>query len=220
MTDLEKILKAGPAMTNATLTDDLSSRVRRAAARHDLVDVAFASVDSPVGDLFVAATPTGVCALSWDRDALVERLARSISPRVLEYPKRLDAARRQLDAYFAHKRTSFDLPIDWSLSSGYRSEVLHALVQVPYGQVVSYLGLAERTGNPKASRAVGSAMATNPIAIIVPCHRVLQTGGGLGGYSGKNGLVTKRFLLDLEGADLSTVKRPKATRPTQPDALF
>jgi methylated-DNA-[protein]-cysteine S-methyltransferase len=149
---------------------------------------------------------------------LLERLAQRISPRVLEHPKRLDDARRQLDDYFAHKRTSFDLPIDWSMSSGFRREVLRALAKVPYGQVVSYLTLAERVGNPKASRAVGSAMATNPIGIIVPCHRVLQTGGGLGGYSGRDGLVTKRYLLDLEGADLTSITRQKP--PPQPDALF
>jgi len=207
MNDLENLLKAGPAMIDAAVTDQLAARVRRAAARHDLIDVAFARIDSPVGELYVAATPSGICALSWDRERLVERLSLKISPRVIEYPKRLDAARRQLDDYFAHKRTSFDLPIDWSLSAGFRREVLHALAKVPYGQVVSYMGLAQRVGNPKASRAVGSAMATNPIGIIVPCHRVLATGGGLGGYSGRDGLVTKRFLLDLEGADLSTVGR-------------
>jgi methylated-DNA-[protein]-cysteine S-methyltransferase len=213
MTDLEKLLKIGPVV-DADAVDALhalNAEVRRAAARRDLIDVAFAEVDSPVGELFVAATPQGVVALSWDRDLLLEQLAAKVSPRVLEHPKRLDAARRQLDDYFAHKRTAFDLPIDWALTSGFRREVLRALVQVPYGEVVSYLGLATRVGNPKASRAVGSAMATNPIPLIVPCHRVLQTGGGLGGYSGRNGLVTKRFLLDLEGADLSSVKRtPRA----------
>jgi methylated-DNA-[protein]-cysteine S-methyltransferase len=206
MSDLEKLLHAGPAFDAGT-TEALNAKVRRAAARRDLIDVAFAAVDSPVGELFVAATPVGIVALSWDRDALLDQLARKVSPRVLEHPRRLDAARRQLDAYFAHRRTSFDLPIDWALTQGFRQEVLRALVLVPYGEVVSYLGLAARVGNPKASRAVGSAMATNPIPLIVPCHRVLQTGGGLGGYSGRNGLVTKRYLLDLEGADLSSVKR-------------
>jgi methylated-DNA-[protein]-cysteine S-methyltransferase len=106
--------------------------------------------------------------------------------------------RRQLDQYFAGKRRAFEVPIDRRLSHGYRRTVLEALTEVPYGETVSYKDLAERTGNPKASRAVGSAMATNPIPIVVPCHRVLRTGGALGGYGG--GLDTKVWLLQLEGA--------------------
>jgi len=121
-----------------------------------------------------------------------------VSPRVVHLPARLDDVRRQLDQYFAGKRQAFEVPIDRRLSHGYRRTVLEALTEVPYGETVSYKDLAERTGNPKASRAVGSAMATNPIPIVVPCHRVLRTGGALGGYGG--GLGTKVWLLQLEGA--------------------
>jgi methylated-DNA-[protein]-cysteine S-methyltransferase len=122
-----------------------------------------------------------------------------VSPRVVHLPGRLDEVRRELEEYFAGRRRSFDVPVDRRLSRGYRRTVLEALSrEVPYGQTVSYKELAERTGNPKASRAVGSAMATNPIPIVVPCHRVLRTGGALGGYGG--GLDTKVWLLRHEGA--------------------
>lgn len=180
--------------------DEALTRFRLAAADEGLVEVAFASVESPVGTLYVVQTDQGVLALSWERDDILTRVAAAVSPRVLEAPARLDEARRQLDEYFANRREHFDLAIDWSLTKGFRRQVLHELVLVPFGEVISYSGLAERAGNPGASRAVGSAMATNPIPIIVPCHRVLRTGGGLGGYSGRDGLVTKRFLLELEGS--------------------
>jgi methylated-DNA-[protein]-cysteine S-methyltransferase len=129
---------------------------------------------------------------------VLEELATAVSPRVVHLPARLDDVRRQLDQYFAGKRRAFEVPIDRRLSHGYRRTVLEALTEVPYGETVSYKDLAERTGNPRASRAVGSAMATNPIPIVVPCHRVLRTGGALGGYGG--GLGTKVWLLQLEGA--------------------
>jgi methylated-DNA-[protein]-cysteine S-methyltransferase len=121
---------------------------------------------------------------------------------VLEVPARLDPVRRQLDEYFTGRRTEFDVPLDWSLTSAFRRRVLQRLFDdVVYGQVVSYRDLAVRVGSPGAARAVGTAMATNPIPLIVPCHRVLRTGGDLGGYGG--GLDTKRWLLKLEGATLA-----------------
>ena len=141
--------------------------------------------------------------MAWEGQDWEPRVAAAVSPRIVPLPARVDEARRQLDDYFAHRRTPFDLPVDWSLSAGFRRSVLQVLVDVPYGQVVTYRDLAERTGRPAASRAVGGAMASNPVLIIVPCHRVLQTGGGLGGYSGAGGLDTKRTLLVLEGALLT-----------------
>jgi methylated-DNA-[protein]-cysteine S-methyltransferase len=129
---------------------------------------------------------------------VLDQLAARISPRVVSVPRRLDAVRRQLDEYFDGTRHEFDLPVDYRLSSGFRRTVLERLARVPYGHTVSYHDLAVEVGNAGASRAVGSAMATNPIPIVLPCHRVLRTGGGLGGYGG--GLDVKEYLLRLEGA--------------------
>jgi methylated-DNA-[protein]-cysteine S-methyltransferase len=131
-------------------------------------------------------------------DELLEDLASHVSPRVVRLPARLDLVRRQLDEYFAGHRRRFEVPLDRRLSRGYRLAVLEELSRVPFGQTVSYKDLAERTGKPNASRAVGTAMATNPIPIVVPCHRVLRSGGALGGYGG--GLETKVWLLRHEGA--------------------
>jgi methylated-DNA-[protein]-cysteine S-methyltransferase len=179
--------------------------VAAALARADadgLVDVAWAVEDTPIGPLTLAATPRGLVRVGFGgEDDMLDDLASAVSPRVVHLPARLDAARRQLDEYFAGRRRHFDVALDRRLSHGYRRTVLEALSDVPYGQTVSYRDLAERTGNPKASRAVGSAMATNPIPIVVPCHRVLRTGGALGGYGG--GLDVKAWLLRLEGALLN-----------------
>jgi len=178
---------------------DLAAALARAEAE-DLVDVAYSTADSPVGPLLVAATPTGLVRLGFqreDRDAILDDLAQRVSPRVLESPARLDEARRELDEYFDGRRDHFELPLDWQLSRGFRKTVLERLyADVEYGRTVSYLELATMVGNPKASRAVGTAMATNPIPIVVPCHRVLRTGGQLGGYGG--GLPVKVKLLELE----------------------
>jgi methylated-DNA-[protein]-cysteine S-methyltransferase len=180
-------------------------RVVLRAAAEGLADVAYGWADSPFGRLLVAATPRGLVRLAYEyepHDLVLEELAESISPRVLEVPDRLDEVRRELEEYFSGRRRSFDVSVDHRLSRGYRRTVLEALSrEVPFGQTVSYKDLAERTGNPKASRAVGSAMATNPIPIVVPCHRVLRTGGALGGYGG--GLDTKVWLLRHEGALLA-----------------
>lgn len=185
-----------------TITDpvaDLAAALDRAEA-DGLVDVAYATTDSPVGPLLVAATPAGLVRLAFDReddDEVLGQLAERVSPRVLEAPGRLDEVRRELDEYFAGGRDHFDLPLDWRLSAGFRRMVLETLyAAVDYGHTVSYLELATMVGNPKASRAVGTAMATNPIPIVVPCHRVLRTGGHLGGYGG--GLPAKIKLLELE----------------------
>ena len=203
--DLEAQLRTGPPA--ATLTDarDAAERFRRAAEQDQLVDVAYATVDSPVGELVVAATPIGVVSLAWD-EGMLELVAARVSPRILEAPARVDDVRRQLDEDFAGTRTRFEVPLDLALSVGFRRQVLDTLAAgVAYGQVVTYGELASRVGNPKASRAVGSAMASNPIPIIVPCHRVVILGRALGNYSGRDGIVTKRFLLDLEGGIAPTL---------------
>jgi methylated-DNA-[protein]-cysteine S-methyltransferase len=185
-------------------TSDLAAALARADAE-GLVDVAYTSTDSPVGPLLVAATPTGLVRLAFEReddDEVLDELARRVSPRVLEAPGRLDLVRRELDEYFDRRRDHFDLPLDWRLSAGFRRVVLETLLaDVGYGHTVSYLELATLVGNPKASRAVGTAMATNPIPIVVPCHRVLRTGGQLGGYGG--GLPAKVRLLELESGNHS-----------------
>jgi methylated-DNA-[protein]-cysteine S-methyltransferase len=192
------------AALRGTATDpstDLTAALARAEAE-DLVDVAYTVADSPIGPLLVAATPSGLVRLGFqteDRDRILDDLAQRVSPRVLEAPARLDEARRELDEYFEGRRDHFELPLDWQLSRGFRKTVLERLhADVQYGRTVSYLELATMVGNPKASRAVGTAMATNPIPIVVPCHRVVRTGGALGGYGG--GLDVKRWLLDLEGS--------------------
>jgi methylated-DNA-[protein]-cysteine S-methyltransferase len=182
-------------------TDELLAAVADRAAAEGLVDVAWATMDSPIGTLLVATTDAGVVRIGFEgetADGVLEDLARQISPRVVAVPSRVDAVRRELDEYFAGTRQRFDVAIDTRLSHGFRKQVLEHLALVPYGHTVSYRDLAIEAGNPGASRAVGSAMATNPIPIVLPCHRVLRTGGGLGGYGG--GLPVKEFLLRLEGA--------------------
>ena len=191
---------------------DLAAALVRAEAE-GLVDVAYATTDSPVGPLLVAATDAGLVRLAFDReddDAVLQDLAARIAPRVVASTKRLDEVRRELDEYFDGRRDHFELPLDWRLSSGFRRTVLeHLYADVPYGHTVSYLELATVVGNPKASRAVGTAMATNPIPIVVPCHRVLRTGGHLGGYGG--GLPAKRLLLALEAR--AAEPDPEASAP-------
>jgi methylated-DNA-[protein]-cysteine S-methyltransferase len=172
------------------------------AAAEGLVDVGWAVTDSPIGPLTLAATDAGLVRVGFGHeDQVLDHLARTVSPRVAHLPTRLDAVRRELDEYFAGRREVFEVPIDWRLSRGFRRTVLERLyAEVPFGRTVSYLELAGVAGNPRASRAVGTAMATNPIPIIVPCHRVLRSGGALGGYGG--GLDAKRHLLALEQQQL------------------
>ncbi len=194
-------------LRNAPPTDpgaDVAAALARAEAE-GLVDVAYATADTPIGPLLVAATEAGLVRVGFERedqDAVLQELATRIAPRVVALPQRLDPVRRQLDEYFEGRRDHFDVALDWRLSRGFRRTVLeHLYADVPYGRTVSYLELATIVGNPKASRAVGTAMATNPIPIVVPCHRVLRTGGNLGGYGG--GLETKVKLLALESGEAS-----------------
>ncbi|MEA2280776.1 MAG: methylated-DNA-[protein]-cysteine S-methyltransferase [Solirubrobacteraceae bacterium] len=172
-----------------------------AADAAGLLDVAYAGVESPLGRLLLAATPAGVVRVAFAREdegAVLEELAQRISPRLLEAPARLDAARRQLDEYFGGGRTTFDLPLDWRLSKGFRARVLHAIAAIPYGRTGTYRSVAMAAGTPNAVRAAGSACATNPIPIIVPCHRVVRSDGSMGRYGG--GEAAKRTLLEHEHA--------------------
>lgn len=173
--------------------------LRRADAE-GLIEVAIAPVDTPVGPMLIAATKDGLVKVDLHAsERFADELAAQLSPRVIEHPARLDDARRQFDEYFSGSRTVFDLPVDWRLSRGFCLVVLRRLhEEVRYGETVSYKQLAAMSGNPKASRAVGSAMARNPVPIVVPCHRVIDSSGHLHGYGG--GLAMKEALLRLEGA--------------------
>jgi methylated-DNA-[protein]-cysteine S-methyltransferase len=178
-----------------------SLRLAERAREEGLLDVAYASVDSPFGPLLVAATTRGLVSLSYpDRDAdrVLGQLAARVSPRVVEAPGALDGIRRELDEYFAGRRRGFTVDVDLALTEGFTRRVLRATSRIPFGEVSSYRDVAGRAGNPRASRAAGNALGSNPIPIVVPCHRVVHSGGGLGGYTG--GLERKRFLLALEGA--------------------
>lgn len=171
------------------------------AAERGLADVAYASVASPIGPLLVAATQRGLIRVAFGserRDDVLEHLAARVSPRVVEAPARLDEVRRELEQYFDGGRREFELALDWRLSRGFRHDVLRKLVEVPYGQTASYAEIAAEAGRPRAYRAAGSACGSNPIPVVVPCHRVVRSGGALGGYGG--GLDVKRYLLRLEGA--------------------
>jgi methylated-DNA-[protein]-cysteine S-methyltransferase len=192
----------------ARITDDtpgklteLRTRLAAAADRDGILDVAYRIVDSPVGPLLVAATERGLIRVAYAReghDAVLQNLADKVSPRILLAPARLDTAARELDEYFAGNRRDFDMPLDWRLSFGFRSTVLHHLPEIGYGHTASYAAVAKLAGNPKAVRAVGSACATNPLPVVVPCHRVVRSDGAMGGYLG--GVEAKRILLTLEAA--------------------
>ena len=166
-----------------------------------MLDIAYAGVELPVGRVLVASPPRGLVRLSFpsqDADAVLSELAATVTPRILEAPARLDEVRRELDEYFAGDRKDFDLSLDWRLTKGFRRRVLRATARIPYGETATYAEVAGRAGSARAHRAAGSALGANPIPVVVPCHRVLRTGGALGGYGG--GLEVKETLLELEGA--------------------
>ena len=174
--------------------------LRERAAEEGLLDVAYTTADSPFGTLLLARTKRGLVRVglpNQDADQLLADLADRVSPRVLEAPAELDEVRRELDLYFDGKLDHFSLPLDWRLSGGFRQRVLRAIDRIPYGQTRSYTEMARKAGNERAVRAAGSACGSNPIPLVVPCHRVLRTGGALGGYGG--GLPMKQALLELEG---------------------
>jgi methylated-DNA-[protein]-cysteine S-methyltransferase len=179
----------------------LRDRLGQAAESQGLLDVAYTTIDSPVGPLLLAATPHGLVRVAYDvedHDRVLSTLSHRISPRVLRAPRRLDAAARELDEYFGGRRQVFDLPLDLSLSAGFRQLVQRHLPEIGYGQTSTYGQVAKLVGNPKAVRAVGTACATNPLPVVVPCHRVLRSDGAVGRYVGGTG--AKEALLRLEAA--------------------
>jgi methylated-DNA-[protein]-cysteine S-methyltransferase len=168
-------------------------------------DVTYAVVDTPVGPVLAATTPRGLVRVGYvdfagGIDPMLEHLAARISPRILEAPGRLDEVRRELDEYFEGRRRRFDLRIDWSLVAGFGRRVLRATAAIPFGETLSYQQVAAKAGSPRGYRAAGNALGSNPMPIVVPCHRVLHSGGGLGGYTG--GIDRKLKLLAVEGHEL------------------
>jgi methylated-DNA-[protein]-cysteine S-methyltransferase len=191
---LERAMRAGAPPAAGPLPD-LSS----AAADAGLLDIAYATLDSPVGTLLLALTPVGLVRVAYvdgGEEQVLAELASRVSPRVLRAPRRLDEPRRELDQYFAGRRREFELPLDWKLVHGFGRRVLSAASSVPYGSVSTYKQMATEAGSPRAARAAGNALGANPLPIVVPCHRILHSGGGLGGYTG--GLERKRWLLAIE----------------------
>ena len=197
--DLERRLRDASVPGRLDL-DGLRAELARRAGDEGLLDVAYGTYDSPLGPLTVMVTPRGLVRLSYPGEhvqAQLTEMAARISPRILEAPERTDPVRRQLDEYFAGGRHAFDVPIDWRLVRGFAGNVLQATARIPFGAVSSYREIATAAGSPNAYRAAGNALGSNPVPIVVPCHRVLHAGGGLGGYTG--GVERKRFLLALEG---------------------
>ncbi len=164
------------------------------------VDIRYAPIDSPFGTLHAATTDRGLVCLAFPEESVEvfsERLSRKLSPRIVAAPRALAPVRRELDEYFAGRRHSFDLELDWSLITTFARRVLRMTAAIPYGGHLSYAEVAAEAGSPRGARAAGNALGSNPIPIVIPCHRVLHSGGGIGGYGG--GLDRKRYLLQLEG---------------------
>jgi methylated-DNA-[protein]-cysteine S-methyltransferase len=185
--------------TDDETLDRLHNKLERAAAADRLLDVAYRTVDSPVGPLLLAATTVGLVRVAYDvedHDAVLTTLADALSPRVLRAPARLDTVARQLDEYFARRRTDFDVPVDLRLAAGFRRSVIEHLRDIGYGRRESYAQVAAAVGSPRAVRAVGSACAHNPLPVVIPCHRVVRSDGSTGQYVG--GPAAKSTLLELE----------------------
>ena len=189
------------APVDAETMNRLHRRLVHQAEQERLLDVAYTVVDSPLGRLLLAATPRGLVRVAYaseEHDQVLDTLAQRLSPRILRAPQRLDVVARELEEYFAKHRQVFDVPLDLSLSHGFRQLVQQHLPEIGYGQTRSYRQVAELVGNPNAVRAVGTACATNPLPVVIPCHRVLRADGSLGGYIG--GAAAKATLLNLEAA--------------------
>ncbi|MGX7681802.1 methylated-DNA--[protein]-cysteine S-methyltransferase [Jatrophihabitans sp. DSM 45814] len=179
----------------------LQAGLTAAAQAEGILDITYRTIDTPVGRLLLAATDLGLVRVAYaseGHDAVLQALADRISPRILNAPRRLDVVAAELDEYFAGRRQAFDVPLDWRLSAGFRNTVLRRLPDIGYGHTATYAAVAELAGNPRAVRAVGTACATNPLPVVVPCHRVVRSDGKLGGYLG--GPEAKRALLGLEAA--------------------
>jgi methylated-DNA-[protein]-cysteine S-methyltransferase len=197
MSDLERELRSVEVGPGA-VAYAVARLVRRAEAD---VDVAYAVVDSPLGELLVAVTPRGLVRVAYPtetEDAVLDELAARLSPRILRAPGRTDQVRRELEQYFGGSRRRFEVPVDWALTNGFFRKVLRATSRIPFGDVRTYGEMATRAGSPRAYRAAGNALHSNPVPIVVPCHRVVHADGGLAGYGG--GVERKEYLLALEGA--------------------
>jgi methylated-DNA-[protein]-cysteine S-methyltransferase len=209
MNDIEQALAV---RLPADASREAAARLAARAYEEGLLDIAYTVEDSPVGPLLLAATNRGLLELGYEGDkrldSYLERLSAKISPRVLEAPARLDPVRRELDEYFEGRRRQFDVPVDYQLSAGFTRRVLTATARIPFGSVATYRDVATRAGNPSATRAAGNALGSNPIPIVVPCHRVVGASGSLVGYAG--GLERKQLLLGLEGGLLAGLVLPGA----------
>jgi methylated-DNA-[protein]-cysteine S-methyltransferase len=195
-----------------TVDMSVTKRFLERAEAKGLVDVAVTTMDSPVGTLLLMATPKGLVRIAFEtenRDEVLGEVAMRISPRILEAPRRLDPVRRELDRYFAGRLQDFDVPLDWSLVGDFARRVLRRTARIPYGSVASYGNVALEIGTPRAARAVGNALGSNPIPVVVPCHRVVRSGGTIGGYGG--GLQRKRWLLALEAGAQATSREAAPT---------
>ena len=200
MVDIERALRNSAGELAQDVPAESLAALPERALREGLLDVGYGYIDSPLGHLTVAATPRGLLRVAYpsnDPDHVLEELAAKVSPRLLEAPAFIDEVRRELDEYFDGRRERFDLPLDWTLTRGFVRRVLRATSRIDYGHVRSYREVARSAGNERAVRAAGNALGSNPMPVVVPCHRVVRTGGALGGYTG--GLERKEFLLGLEG---------------------
>jgi methylated-DNA-[protein]-cysteine S-methyltransferase len=189
------------AWASSDQLNQLHDQLAVAAQDDGILDVAYRTVASPVGSLLLAATDRGLVRVAFASegyDTVLQELSDRVSPRILNAPARLDGTARELEEYFAGRRRTFDVALDWQLSAGFRNAVLHQLIDIGYGHTASYAAIAQSAGSPRAVRAVGTACATNPLPVIVPCHRVVRSDGSMGGYRG--GPAAKRILLDLEAA--------------------
>jgi methylated-DNA-[protein]-cysteine S-methyltransferase len=198
--EVPDLFDALPEITEAELAA-LRDRLADGAEAASVLDVAYRTLDTPVGTLLLAATRDGLLRVAYaaeGHDRVLENLAAQVSPRILKAPRRLDDAARELDEYFAGQRHRFDLPLDYRLATGFRRKVVTYLPGIGYGHTASYAAVAAAVGSPRAFRAVGTACATNPLPLIVPCHRVIRSDGDPGPYLG--GRDAKRLLLELEAA--------------------
>jgi methylated-DNA-[protein]-cysteine S-methyltransferase len=215
---IEDVLRAGAlASPNHGVANDATeqrraaeaaSKLTRRIAAEGLAEVSYGAAESPFGTLLLASTRRGLVRLAFPEeslDALLDGLARRVSPRIVEAPQVLDPVRRELEEYFGGRRRAFDVALDWTLVGPFGRRVLRVTSEIPYGGVLSYAEVAADAGSPRGSRAAGNALGANPIPIVIPCHRVLRSGGALGGYGG--GVPRKRWLLELEGALTPTPAR-------------
>jgi methylated-DNA-[protein]-cysteine S-methyltransferase len=202
MNEIERALKRTAHKSYDRESKEAALRLVDSAADNGLLDVAYTSMETPIGPIMLAATRRGLVRLSFARGLDVERfvieLSALVSPRVLEAPSYFNAIRGELEEYFAGRRTRFDLPLDWTLTGGFTRRVLRETARIPYGKVSTYRDVAVAAGSPAAVRAAGNALGSNPIPLVVPCHRVIRTGGAIGNYGG--GPEVKEWLLRLEGA--------------------